>query len=81
MEYIKGTAREQIVLFPEALDEYITEDNPVQFIEVFVNNLDINELQFKHAELNETGRPPYDPRDLLKLYIYGYLMGYARVGS
>jgi len=75
MEYIKGTAREQIVLFPEALDEYITEDNPVQFIEAFVNSLDLNELQFKHGELNETGRPPYDPRDLLNLYIYGYLNG------
>lgn len=75
MEYIKGAAREQIVLFPEALDDYITEENPVQFIEAFVNSLDIRDLEFKHAELNETGRPPYDPRDLLKLYIYGYLNG------
>lgn len=73
MKYIKGVDRKQVVLFPEIIDEYIEDDNPVQFVDVFVDRLDLKELGFKHAELNSTGRPPYDPADLLKLYIYGYL--------
>lgn len=73
MEYIQGTDRRQEILFPEIIDDYIEEGNPVQFIEAFVNSLNLKELGFKHAELNSTGRPPYDPADLLKLYIYGYL--------
>jgi len=60
-------------LFPEVIDEYIEEDNPVQFIDAFVDGLDLKELGFSHAELEETGPPPYNPADLLKLYIYGYL--------
>ncbi|MGZ6520162.1 MAG: IS1182 family transposase, partial [Bacteroidia bacterium] len=55
------------------IDDYITEENSVRFIDAFVNNLDLKELGFRHAELSPTGRPPYDPADLLKLYIYGYL--------
>jgi len=51
MEYIKGTAREQIALFPAAVDDYITGENQVRFIEAFVNSLDINDLEFKHTEL------------------------------
>ena len=73
MAYIKGEDRYQITLFPEAIDDYITEDNPVRVIEAFVNSLDMQELGFQKAEPNNIGRPPYDPRDLLKLYLYGYL--------
>ena len=73
MDYIKGIERRQVVLFPEAIDEYIEDDNPVKFIDVFVDGLDLKELGFKHSEFNHTGRPPYNPADLLKLYIYGYL--------
>lgn len=73
MEHIKGMDRRQVLLFPEVIDEYITDENPVRFIDAFVENLDLKELGFMHAELNPTGRPPYNPADLLKLYIYGYL--------
>jgi transposase len=73
MAYIRGINRKQITLFPEAVDDYITEDNPVQFIDAFVDNLDLKKLEFKHSEPESTGRPPYNPADLLKLYIYGYL--------
>ena len=60
-------------MFPEAMDDYIEEDNPVQFIEAFVNKLDLKGMGFKYAEVKETGRPPYNPADMLKLYVYGYL--------
>ncbi len=73
MKHIKGIERRQVILFPEIIDDYITEENPVRFIDAFVDSLDLIGLGFKHAELNTTGRPPYDPSDLLKLYIYGYL--------
>lgn len=71
--YIQGVEREQLVLFPECVDDYILEDNPVVFISVFVGSLDLVELGLKYAKTKETGRPPYNPSDLLKLYIYGYL--------
>lgn len=73
MQYIEGADRRQTILLPEVVDDYITEENPVRFIEAFVEGLDLRGLGFKHAELRETGRPPYNPSDLLKLYIYGYL--------
>lgn len=73
MHHVRGSAREQLTLFPEALDEYITDDNPVRFLDVFVDTLDFGCLGFRHALLQETGRPPYHPADLLKLYVYGYL--------
>ncbi len=73
MEHIRGMDRNQVILFPEVIDDYITEENPVRFIDAFVDSLDLIELGFKHAELSPTGRPPYDPADLSKLYIYGYL--------
>src|SRR6202008_914783 len=55
------------------LDDYISEDNAVRFIDAYVDGLEIEELGFNQSAPKETGRPPYDPRDLLKLYIYGYL--------
>lgn len=73
MAYIQGVDRNQIILFPEAIDAYIEEDNPVQFIDAFVDNLDLVALSFKYSVTKATGRPPYDPSDMLKLYIYGYL--------
>jgi transposase len=71
MSYIKGKDRDQIILFPEVIDDYITEDNQVRFVDKFANNLDMS--KFKYAQTKNTGRPPYNPSDLLKLYIYGYL--------
>lgn len=73
MEHIKGIERTQVILFPEMLDEYVEENNPVKFIDLFVDSLDLRELKFKHVYCKQTGRPPYHPSDLLKLYIYGYL--------
>jgi transposase len=72
-EHIKGLSREQVILLPDRLDDYVGEENPVRFIEAFVDSLDLKALGFKRVEPEETGRPPYDPSDLLKLYVYGYL--------
>jgi transposase len=71
--YIEGEDRNQSTLFPECLDDYITEDNPVRVIDVFVDELDLAQLGFGRVEPKETGRPAYHPSMLLKLYIYGYL--------
>ena len=73
MSYVEGESREQRVLFPEVLDDYISEENVVRFIDAFVDGLEMEELGFERSAPKETGRPAYDPRDLLKLYIYGYL--------
>jgi len=73
MSYIEGESREQRILFPEVLDDYIGEDNGVRFIDAFVDGLEMEELGFDRSAPKESGRPSYDPRDLLKLYIYGYL--------
>lgn len=73
LSYIQGEARGQHTLFPTTLDELITSDHVCRVIEAFVNRLDMQALGFERAEPAETGRPGYDPRDLLKLYLYGYL--------
>lgn len=73
MAYIQGEDRKQITLFANCIEDYVENDNPVRGIEAFVESLDINVMGFKKANPAEVGRPPYDPRDLLKLYIYGYL--------
>ncbi len=73
MGYIEGQDRNQMILFPETIDEYIREDNPVRVIEEYVEQLDMVELGFEKAVCAATGRPPYDPKDLLKLCLYGYL--------
>lgn len=70
--FIKGESRSQTTLFPEALDEYITEENPIRVIDVFVDHLDLSSMDFKTAPA-QTGRPGYHPATLLKLFIYGYL--------
>ncbi len=71
--YIDGRDRTQSVLFPERLDDWIDEDNPVRAVDVFVDALDLVQLGFERAQPAETGRPAYHPATLLKIYIYGYL--------
>lgn len=73
MSFVQGVPRNQVVMFPESLDEYITDENPVRFIDAFVDNLDLHSLGFERSISEERGRPPYHPGDLLKLYVYGYL--------
>jgi transposase len=73
MQHISGTPRDQLTLLPEAVEDYIGPDNAVRFVDAFVTMLDLRGLGFQKASLAETGRPPYQPADLLKLYIYGYL--------
>lgn len=73
MSYIEGVAREQAVLFPESLDEYIAEESVVRFLDAFVETLEMDKLGFERSQPAATGRPGYDPRELLRLYLYGYL--------
>lgn len=71
--FIEGKARSQGTLFPEQLEDWITEDNPVRAVDVFVDALDLEALGFEGAQPAATGRPSYHPATLLKIYIYGYL--------
>ncbi|SCA55693.1 transposase (fragment) [Candidatus Terasakiella magnetica] len=71
--FIEGEDRNQSTLFPERLDDYVGTDNPVRIVDVFVDELDLNNLGFHRVEPLATGRPSYHPSILLKLYIYGYL--------
>ncbi len=73
MAHIEGVSRSQTLLLPEAVDDYVGADNPVRFIDAFVDELDLKKAGFERVRAKETGRPGYDPADLLKLYIYGYL--------
>jgi transposase len=73
--FVQGVDRGQGTLFPECLDDWIDEDNPVRVIDAFVDRLDLAELGFEGVEPAETGRPAYHPSVLLKLYVYGYLNG------
>jgi transposase len=72
MGYIQGEARNQSSLFPLSLDELIPDDHLVRVIEAYVARLDLALLGFSKAQPQKTGRPAYDPADLLKLYVYGY---------
>jgi transposase len=72
MRYIIGTDRLQAVLFPQSLEEIIEQDNEVRLIDLFVESLDLNTFKF-HLKGSGEGRPAYHPKDLLKLYVYGYL--------
>ena len=71
--FVEGTDRGQSTLFPECLEDWICEDNPVRAIDVFVDELELAELGFGGVEPEATGRPSDHPSALLKLYIYGYL--------
>mgnify|MGYP003632626122 FL=1 len=71
--HIKGQSRHQSTLFPEVIDNFVTEDNPVRVIDFFVDQLDLLSLGFEGVTVKKTGRPGYHPATMLKLYIYGYL--------
>jgi transposase len=71
--YIEGLPRNQTFLMPKTIEEYVQTDNPVRFIDAYVNTLDMEKLGFTHSTPQEFGRPAYNPKDLCKLYLYGGL--------
>ena len=71
--FVAGEDRRQSLLLPETLDDYVTEDNPVRVVEVFIEELDLGALGFEGVRPAATGRPAYHPSTLLKIYLYGYL--------
>lgn len=73
MAYIEGHARDQALLLPASVEDYVAADNPVRFIDAFVDDLDLGGAGFQRTQPKATGRPGYDPADMLKLYLYGYL--------
>ncbi len=73
MNHIRGVDREQMLLLPETIEDYVGPENPVRFIEAFVASLDLFTLGFPKAIAAYTGRPAYEPGTLLRLYLYGYL--------
>lgn len=73
MNHRRGIDRNQTLLLPERIQDYIDPDNPVRFLDAFVGSLDLRALDFTHAVVQNTGSPPYHPEDLLKLHLYGYL--------
>jgi transposase len=73
MRYIEGVSRKRRIAYPEYIDDYITGDNPVRVIEAFVDSLDLVELGFERAIPAKNGRPGYNPADMLKLFLYGYM--------
>ena len=73
MTHIAGPDRSQMLLLPESLDDYVGPENPVRFVEAFVDGLDLTAAGFARVAPKVTGRPGYAPTDLLKLYVYGYL--------
>ena len=71
--FVEGADRGQGALFPECLDDWIDENNPIRVIDVFVDGLNLGALGFGGVDPKATGRPSYHSSCLLKLYIYGYL--------
>lgn len=71
-DFIEGEARTQATLFPERVDDYITQDNPIRVIDVFIDGINLSGMGFKTTPA-ATGRPAYHPASMLKLYVYGYL--------
>jgi transposase len=71
--HLSGPSRGQLTLFAEAMDDMVAADHPVRVVDAFVDTLDLARLGFSKVEAEATGRPPYHPSDLLKLYVYGYL--------
>ncbi len=71
MRYIEGYDRTQVMFLPPSVEDYVSQENPVRFLDAFVSELDLQALGFEQPK--DTGRPGYDPADLLKLYLYGYL--------
>lgn len=73
MNFISGDDRNQITLMPDSVEDYVDDNNSVRVIEAYVNSLNLMDLGFSKPRPNDTGRPMYDPKDLLKLYVYGYM--------
>ena len=73
MEFINGEDRNQTLLMPESVEDYVGDNNAIRVIDAYIHNLNLINMGFTGAELKGTGRPPYDPKDLLKLYVYGYM--------
>ena len=73
MAHLSETAHSQLLLLSEVVDNYVGPDNPVRFIEAFVDGLELAAAGFVRVTAKETGRPGFEPADLLKLYVYGYL--------
>lgn len=73
MRHLEGTPRSQTLLLPASVEDYVPEDHPVRVIDAFVDSLNLSEMGFRKAQTAHTGRRPYHPGDLLKLYIYAYL--------
>lgn len=73
MQFITGTNRHQVTF--QSLDSIISNDNPVRFVDAFVNRLDLNELKFQVSVLKTEGRPAFESQLFLKIYLYGYLNG------
>ena len=71
--FVEGEDRRQSLLLPDSLDDYVTEDNPVRVVDVFIEELDLSALGFEGMRPAVTGRPAYHPSTLLKIYLYGYL--------
>lgn len=71
--FVWGADRHQVTLLPNRLDDYVSEDNPVRVVDVFVDELQLAALGFDGVVPAATGRPGYHPATLLKLYLYGYL--------
>lgn len=73
MRHLEGTPRSQTLLLPPSVEDYVPDDHPVRVIDAFVDSLDLSRMGFRKAQTAHTGRRPYHPGDLLKLYIYAYL--------
>src|ERR1039457_2887756 len=71
--FVEGEDRRPALLLPNSLDDYVSEDNPVRVVEVFIDELDLGALGFAGVQPAATGRPAYHPATMLKLYLYGYL--------
>src|ERR1700730_933780 len=71
--FVEGESRQQMILLPDCLDDYVVEDNPVRVIDVFIDELDLAALCFEGMLPATMGRPAYHPATLLKIYLYGYL--------
>ena len=71
--FVEGEDRGQGVLLAEFLDDYVSEENPVRVIDVFVDELDLGKLGFAGVVAEATGRPGYHPGLMLKIYVYGYI--------
>ena len=73
MEFISGEGRHQAIMLPDRVDDYVDGNNAVRVIDAYIGSLNLGELGFAKADPNWTGRPMYDPKDMLKLYVYGYM--------